>query len=101
MDPYMLSMWKWLELLNSVKGPVIPARLWLIMFVVVFWSLVLNGFEGRVVVVVVFNCYFIVCFFLKKIVSQLSCNRKARGKKQNHHILPPIPRNNLRMKAQD
>lgn len=62
MDPYMLSTWKWLGLLNSVKGPVIPARLWLIMCVVVFSSLVLDSFEGRVVVVVVFNCYFIVCF---------------------------------------
>lgn len=41
----MLCTWKWLVLLNSVKGPVIPARLWLIMFVVVFWCLVLGGFE--------------------------------------------------------
>lgn len=56
-DPYMLSTWKWLGLRNSVKGPGIPARLWLITSVVVFWSLVLDGFEGRVVVVV-FNCYF-------------------------------------------
>lgn len=60
MDSYMLCTRKWLVFLNSVKGPVIPARLWLIMCVVVFWCLVLDGFEEELVLL--FICYFIVCF---------------------------------------